>query len=271
MIIGAHISKKKTLLLTIQDILSHKGNALQFFSKNPRSLQPVEPSSYNLNIPEDFHLVIHSSYLINLATSLQIDKRTYEIQDMPWFKSIIADLELAHKLNIHGVVVHVGKHTKLSLDDGLINMKNSVNCVIQYIKKNKLKSKLILETASGQGTELLVNIEDLIKFYNDIGEYDCFKICFDTCHVWSAGFDINEAFLKIQNGTKNAISTIHLNGSSTPKNSRKDRHSTIYEGSIPFDTIKTFMKIFQKYKDIILIIETPSIQLTKEIDELKNM
>lgn len=280
MIIGAHITKKKTLFDTIQEIISKKGNALQFFSKNPRSSEAVNIERYiedcrkirEINNNNEFKLVIHSSYTINIATPLKIDKRTVDIYDTFWFKSVIADLELAHYLNIKGTIIHVGKYTKQTPEEGLSNMKNAMKIIINYIKEKKLLSKIILETAAGQGTELLVNIDDLIEFYNKINESRYFNLCYDTCHIWSAGYDLIESYKKIQKETKNGISVIHLNGSLTVKNSRKDRHSQITEGTIPIEEMENFIRYIKNTdKEVITILETPSEKLSEEIKYIKEL
>jgi deoxyribonuclease-4 len=278
MILGAHISKDKTLTKTIQNIKNFNGNALQFFSKNPRSNEPVNIEKYNdeiqNKISKNFHLVIHSSYTINIASPLSSGKRQMDINDMYWFSNIISDLELAHKLDIIGSIIHVGKYTKQTKEEGLNNMRNAMENIIKKIKREKWKSKIILETAAGQGTELLVDIDELIKFYNDINEPNYFKLCFDTCHVWSAGYDLVDSYEKIQKETDNAIEVIHLNGSKTPKNSRKDRHSCIQDkdSSIPMIEIINFVKYVKKVdKHVIIILETPSDYLKEEIDFLRNI
>lgn len=277
MIVGAHIAKKSSLIITIKEIIKNGGNALQFFSSNPRSSTPVDIKRYSNDFDEiktldNFHLVIHSSYVINIASSLLNNKRTIPVQDIYWFQSIIADLELAHYLNCYGTIIHVGKHTKLTPEEGLLNMKNVINSIILHIQQHKLSSKIILETAAGQGTELLVNIDDLISFYKNINNPKYFKLCFDTCHIWSAGYDLIESYVKIQKYTNNGIGVIHLNGSSTPKNSRKDRHSMIREGTIPINQMEEFISFVKKNdKNVIIILETPSSNLEEEIQYIHNI
>ena len=137
--------------------------------------------------------------------------------------------------------------------------------IIAFIKANDLiGTKIILETAAGQGTEMLVNIDELIAFANEF-DNNYFSLCFDTCHVWSAGFDIIEAYNKIQKETNSLINVIHFNGSKTPKGSLKDRHDSLFSetNTIPIDILNKFAN---NLKDIIIILETPSeSEYTKEI------
>ena len=275
--IGAHISKKKTLFKTIQEIIENNGNVLQFFTQSPRCCTKVDIDRYKEDIEKishitQFKLVIHSAYIINIASPLINNKRIIDINDIYWFQVIITDLELAHKLNAIGCIIHVGKYTKQTIEEGLSNMTNAIKNIIKYIKGNSLKSKIILETAAGQGTELLVNIDDLIDFYNKIDESEYFNLCFDTCHIWSAGYDLIESYQKIQKNTKKAISVIHLNGSSTPKNSRKDRHSEIRTGTIPIEEMEKFIKYVKKEdKNVLIVLETPSENIKEEMNYIKEL
>jgi deoxyribonuclease-4 len=279
--LGAHIPKKKSLLDTIKEIQNNGGNVLQFFSKSPRSGNIVDIVKYTYEKkkilealgPEldNFKLVIHGSYLINIATPLILNKRSIDIYDTYWFKSIISELEFAQYINGEGVIIHVGKYTKQTVEEGIKNMKYAIKEVIKYIKETKIKSKIILETGAGQGTELLVDINELIKFYNEIDEKENFKLCFDTCHIWSAGYNLLESYKKIQKETNDGISVIHLNGSITEKNSRKDRHSTINSGTIPKKEMEEFIIYIRENKKMIIILETPSDNLKKELDYIKKL
>lgn len=280
--IGAHINKRSNLKKTLDFIREKEGNALQIFTSNPRSFSCANIDKYKKEINDinllNNSLVIHASYTINIASSLNENKRIIDIEDTKWFNTIISDLKVANlccneKIR-SGVVLHVGKFTSQTKKEGLKNMENAIHNIISYIKKNKLLSQLVLETAAGQGTELLVDIDELISFYNKINEPDHFKLCFDTCHVWVAGFNIVDAYNKIQNETSNAISIIHLNGSKVPFGSKKDRHANIlHDSTIEKEIMIKFLKNISNTQakhacsatsNITIIIETPDEEKLKE-------
>jgi len=276
MLIGAHISKiNNSVIETIQYIIKENGNSLQIFTGNPRSYHKANFTKYvnELQIylqKNPFNIVIHCSYLINLATPLMNNKRIIDIEDTLWFQNIMADIEIANELKFVGCVVHVGKYTTQSLDDGLKNMKIAIKYIIKKMYElNYINTTLILETASGAGTELLYKIEDLIQFYNTftLKEKKIFKICFDTCHVFASGYDIINAYKQIQKETNKAITVIHLNNSKNEIGSRKDRHDIITNGYIPthqfIDLVNNIID-----KNTIVIIETPSAILK---DDIKNI
>ena len=85
---------------------------------------------------------------------------------------------------------------------------------VYFINNNNLESKIILETAAGQGTELLSNYNDFLDFYNSFNQTQkkYLKICIDTCHTWASGFDLKEIIeITKKNNNMNDIIIIHAN------------------------------------------------------------
>jgi deoxyribonuclease-4 len=173
-----------------------------------------------------------------------------------------------------GCVVHCGKYTKNTALEGLINMKQAIIYIIETIIELKLTSKLILETSTGQGTELLYRYDEFLNFYNSFeDEYkNYFKICIDTCHVWAAGYKLEEIYQMTKtNGNLKDVIVIHINNSKNTIKSHLDRHDTILSesGFIPIEDIITFSRKMKKANsDITLILETPSDNFSKEIEIL---
>jgi len=280
--IGAHISRENNLMDMMKVIMDAGGNSLQIFVSNPRSIQI---GNYNLKflgdanevndfiINTNFKLVIHSPYTINLASSTMINKRSINLYECYWILIILKELEIAHLLGAIGCVIHTGKSTKLPIKEGLVNMKKGIEYILEVIIKNEWSSKLILETASGQGTELLSNYQDFLNFYNefDMKYKDVFKICIDTCHIWAKGYELKDIFeITKNNNNINDIALIHLNNSKNPKGSHLDRHDIINQGFIHINDIYKFVKSFRSLnKDIIIILETPTPNFKYEIHQIK--
>jgi deoxyribonuclease-4 len=285
---GVHVSKED-LIKTIQKLTKTNATALQFFSTSPRTTYPANIENYTKHkdiitkicSDNEFSLIIHSAYTVNLSKELMNGKRKIDISDSYSINILKNDLIIADMLNCKGVVFHTGKYTTSTAEKGTELMKRCILHIIDFMKDNDLSSPLILETASGQGTELFHDIDDLIHFYNSfaVEHQKYFKICFDTCHVWSSGFGITDAYNKIQEKTNNAIVAIHLNNSKTPKGSRKDRHENIFNGTIPLEEIKTFIQSINiedtesdtKFKLPIIILETPTENFNEEIEQLEDI
>jgi deoxyribonuclease-4 len=274
--IGAHINREKTLLQTMKTITDHGGNALQIFASNPRSASLVNISNYT-SISEkiqeyckehNFKLVIHSPYTINLAKEFKNGKKTIAIEDCYWVKLLIHELEIASILNSVGVVVHVGKHTTQSYEEGLQNMTCVLKYTIQHLIQNNISSKILLETPAGQGTELLKDLREFLEYYNSFSkeEKKYLGICLDTAHIWSAGYDLQEALQILF--TKNAkdVLVIHYNNSEREKSSMVDKHAPILQGEIPNNQMVSFLELLRHLKQKpIIILETPD-NVRKEIE-----
>lgn len=282
--IGAHISRETTLLKTMNNIKDSGGNALQIFASNPRSNKPSsninekffgDPTEIkNFIKANNFSLVIHSPYTINLSMPPFNGKKELDLKDCYWNKILIQELIIAHNYNSIGCVVHCGKYTKNTKEEGLKYMRKSIIYVINTIKELGLSSKLILETSTGQGTELLYNYNDFLEFYNSFTENQkkYFKICIDTCHIWAAGHELEEVYnITERNKNLKDVILIHINNSKNPKNSHLDRHEimTNPKGYIPLDHNIEMAKAMQlSNSNITLILETPSDKYNNEIQLL---
>src|SRR6056300_1258296 len=275
--IGAHISQDKTIIDTMNNIKKAGGNALQIFVSNPRSTTLNNPEKY-FNISKDvkkyikdndFKLVIHSTYVINIANEFKNNKRTILIEDCYWVKLLIHELNIANSLGAEGVVLHVGKSVKLSYSQGLENMKKCLDYIVSIMIAKKINTKIIIETPAGQGTELLTNLNDFVIFFNSFSEEQkkYLGICLDTAHTWALGYDLEEAYNILFKNTANYINIIHLNNSLINKGERKDRHAVMLNGKIHNNYINNFILKLKKHNTII-ILETPSVSYDKEIKHI---
>jgi|TARA_B110000483_G_scaffold113902_1_gene138296 apurinic endonuclease APN1 len=276
--VGAHISREKTIIKTMENIKNAGGNSLQIFVSNPRSTSLVNIENY-LTISSDikkylnennFKLIIHSPYVINIASELKINKRALPIEECYWIKLILHELIIADLIGSEGVVLHVGKFVKQSYKDGLDNMKKSIEFILDNMIFKKLNTKLIIETPAGQGTELLTDLNDFVDFHNSFSKEQqrYMGMCFDTAHTWALGYELDEAFkiLFSKTNAKNVI-LIHLNNSLVSKGARKDRHAVMLNGTIPNSKMNNFISSLKKYKPII-ILETPSQSYNEEFSHI---
>jgi endonuclease IV len=156
-----------------------------------------------------------------------------------------------------GCVVHCGKYTKNTALEGLINMKQAIIYIIETIIELKLTSKLILETSTGQGTELLYRYDEFLNFYNSFeDEYkNYFKICIDTCHVFASGYKDPLLYIKyIHKKDPTLIKLIHFNDSKGDCSSCVDRHEMIGDGKIGLDVLEN-IAIFCKENNYPMVYE----------------
>lgn len=274
--VGAHISKDKTILKTMENIRIAGGNALQIFASNPRSTSLTDIKKYEDVSKEikdylkkhNFKLIIHSPYIINIASDFKLNKRTMPIDKCYWIQSIINKLDISDIIGSEGVVLHVGKHVKLTKEIGLENMKIAIEYILSYLIEKKLNTKLIIETPAGQGTELLTNLNDFVDFLNSFSKQQqkYLGICFDTAHTWALGYSLIDA-MNILYKSQVDVTLIHFNNSLVNKGDKKDRHAELLNGKIANQEIDDFIKKLNKY-DSIVILETPSTEYSKEIKHI---
>lgn len=272
---GAHISISEGVENTIDYIHSIGGNMIQIFISNPMSTKtiinmkkfsPIVCARIKQKLLDtNSKLVIHLPYVINLAKHLGPNPANNW-----WIQIICNQLMIGESMGSIGCVVHVGKHLDLTISDGLDNMYESIKYIIEYMKTHNLTTYLILETAAGQGSELIRtsnnSIEDLADFYNKFDDTDknYLKICVDTCHIFAAGYDIKtktqvknffdsfNALIGIQH-----MALIHLNDSKTNCGSCVDRHQNIGAGYIGLTGLRHFIR-YGLFYQIPIILETPS-------------
>lgn len=294
MYIGVHINREKTILKTMETVAKNGGNCLQLFVSNPRSLSLVSIKNY-LNIADDirkysathnFATIIHASYTINLARDFKNGKRTVPIHECPWIQLLLHELYISHLLGSVGVVIHVGKHTTQSREQGLANMRTALEYIIEVLHQKQINAKIILETPAGQGTELLTDLGDFLNFYNQLSQFSkeqrkYLGICLDTAHVWAAGYELSDAYkmIAVANATNDVVA-IHLNNSKVAKGGRVDRHATLFDstGTIPQDAIRQFVELWKEKKTQphtqyssrlpLIILETPSANYADDIAAL---
>lgn len=288
---GAHMSIKNGIITAIDEINELGGNMIQIFVSNPMSKAEVNMKKYNQiavtrirnKLTEtNSKIVIHLPYVINLAKPLPPNP----IESW-WIKMICNQLDVSELIGSIGCVVHVGKALELLETDAIDNMYNGLKFVIDYLKSKNMSTWIILETAAGQGTELITtknnSLEEFSSFYNRFSEEDknYIKICVDTCHIYAAGYDISteeevRTFFQEfdeQIGLDN-LGLIHLNDSKLGNSCGccVDRHANLGKGMIGLVGLKEFIRL-GLYHKIPIILETPDgyVEEIKMITKLRNL
>lgn len=272
MIIGFHVSTSKGFDKALYKSLEYDGNTFQFFPRNPRGSKSRNIKEEELEIfknlvqKEKFGPVVcHGSYTMNLASSNKsVINNTKSLMK--------ADFEKIEKLGIRNYILHPGSHTGQGEQKGLDLIINGLNEVLS----KEYKFNLCLETMSGKGTELGYKFEQIDYIIKNIN-YDNIGVCLDTCHIYSAGYDIRTNLNKVMSEFDRVlgydkIKILHLNDSKTEFNSRKDRHEIIGEGSLGIQTFKNIVNS-NLFENIPIILETPNDfdGYKKEINLLKRL
>lgn len=265
---GYHVTNSN-LLNSLKKLKTDGGNFAQFFTSSPIASQTngivakyekMAPSIIKYCKENNIKLVIHSAYLLNFAKQPETNNES--------FRTIKNDLIIADMLNCIGCVIHVGKYLDLEKKDAIKNMFNSLKDIINFIEIKQLKSKIILETAAGQGTELFVTKNNTLKPFSDF--YNKFtkeqkkylKVCIDTCHIFSAGICLNtknnliKFFDELKENIKlENVAVIHLNDSKVECGKCVDRHEVLGFGYIRLSSLRYIIKMANFY-NLPCVLET---------------
>lgn len=250
-------------------------NTMQIFSKNASTwrekiLKEDEVESFRANLKNSNinPVFIHTSYLINLASP----------SDELYFKSINAFLEEMKRADLllpdPYLIIHPGAHTGAGEEYGIQRIVKALNIILEKSADLNLKTMILLEDTAGSGTHLGYTFRQLKRMIEGARDRKGIGICFDTCHAFSAGYDLSH-----QEGIEQTLEeidkylglerlkVIHLNDSKYPLGSRKDRHMHIGKGYIGLEGFRVLVN--HKYlKDLPFVLETPK-QDGK--DDLKNI
>ena len=133
---------------------------------------------------------------------------------------------------------------------------------LNAILRPDLKTKVLLETMAGKGSEVGRTFEELRAILDRVELSDKMGVCLDTCHVFDGGYDIVnhlddvlEQFDKVI-GLKR-LCAIHLNDSKNPMGSHKDRHEVIGGGFIGLEALVNVVN-HPVLKSLPFYLETPN-------------
>ena len=201
------------------------------------------------------YIFIHSSYKINIGSDIILNKNGFFSNSFELFQN---EINYMKKFKLNNIIIHTGKNK-----GNIFTKEHVLNNMYNFIKYSldTFDINIILETSSGQGSETLSNLEDFIKFilkFKNHNKYKNLGICIDTCHIFQAGYDLNNSTTikkihKMFRPIENKIKVIHLNDSYYEMGMKIDRHENIGEGYIKVDKLKKFIS---KYNKIPLILET---------------
>ncbi len=273
MLIGSHVSMGKGLEGAVKEAISYNANTFMIYTGAPQNTRrsPIEKmkveEGHNLmkenNIKE---FVVHAPYIINLA-SWKDD--TYQLaRDF-----LKLELERTEQLGSKYLVLHPGSFTDKDVDYGIDRIINGLNEVLS----TNTSVTICLETMAGKGTEIGRNFNELKRIIDGVTLKDKIAVCFDTCHVHDAGYDIVNDLDGVMKEFDDIIGldklkVFHINGSLNVKGAKKDRHANIGAtennpkglDNIGFDAI--YKLVHSKYaKDRFLLLETPWLDKTTNL------
>ncbi len=264
MLLGCHLSIAGGLEKAIEQAESLDINALQIFSRNARTwkITHLKPEQIEIfrkawTASRVEYIVIHTSYLINLASP----------KEDVYQKSIEAlkdEILRAGQLGIPHVNTHVGEHLQSGIDAGLTRIACALDEVFQSSEaKNFPEVQVLLENDAGSGSALGVRFEELGRIIDNVRHSERLSVCFDTCHGFAAGYDFTSkegltAMLKEFDDKigLDRLKLIHVNDSKHPLGSRRDRHEHIGQGYLGREAFELIVN-HPQLRDLPFVLETP--------------
>ncbi|MFN8593090.1 MAG: deoxyribonuclease IV [Thermomicrobiales bacterium] len=259
--LGAHMSIAGGHAQAIDRATTCEMTACQIFTKNANqwNAKPIDPAAaetFRARLAESAvgQVVAHDSYLINLASPDDAlrERSIGAFQD---------ELERCHLLGVPWLVSHPGAHMTSGVSAGAKRVADAINLI--YDRRPDLKVTVLLETTAGQGTTLGRSFEELAEILASVEDQSRVGICFDTCHVYAAGYDIRDetgydATMRTFDETIGLarLRVFHFNDSKKGLGSRVDRHAHIGAGELgiePFRRILNDPRFAQRPG----ILETP--------------
>lgn len=267
---GAHISSRAPFSETIRRAQDEKCQCMQIFANPPQRWSPlpipgeeiekfIEANSKAKIGP----IIIHSIYLINLASS---NPFFYQASQ----KSLVDDMKKAKAIGALGVNTHLGSTKERNIKECMNQIVEAIENILTLVPDSPY---FIIENSAGAGNivgDRLEEIGDVIKAVNS----ERIKVLIDTAHAFESGYDIrtkagiDDFIIKFEKkiGLERLVG-FHLNDSVTRFNSRKDRHADIGKGEIGLETFGLIVN-HPKLKDLFGIIETPSMKGKGGVDSL---
>lgn len=259
--IGSHVKMagKEMFLGSVKEAESYGANVLMLYTGAPQNTKRKEIEELNIEAGWEHaekagieEIIVHAPYIINLGNTVKPE--TFELGVTFLDKEIKRTAAMRSWI----LVLHPGSHVGEGAEAGIAQTIKGLNLVLDG---NEDDVFIALETMAGKGSEIGVTFEELRMIYDGVHKKDRLRVCFDTCHVNDAGYDLvgdYEGVLRQFDQVigMDQIAVIHINDSLNPCGAHKDRHANIGKGCIGYDVLKKIVHD-GRFAGIPKILETP--------------
>jgi deoxyribonuclease-4 len=236
-------------------------NAVQLFVKNTNQWRTkklgaaeIETFKREKELFAPNFILAHSSYLVNLASA---DRRVLARS----LTGFLEEMRRAQSIGIPFMVLHPGSHRGAGAAMGIARCAAGLDEIISALPEPA--PRILLETTAGQGDSLGSTFDELARIIEKSRADDSLGVCFDTCHVFAAGYDLRtqRAYERTLREFDDALGldrlkAFHLNDSVKELGSRVDRHTHIGSGKLGLAAF-SFLVNDGRFLDRPMVIETP--------------
>lgn len=233
--IGAHFSTAGGLHRALEQAAALDCGIAQLFTASPRQWQapPLDAETAarfrETRNRTGVQPISHAAYLINLAGGEATGPRSRAAFE--------DELRRCQSLEIPLLVVHPGT----AVDPGETEAIRRIAAVLDETLESSGNTitTVLLETTAGQGRSIGHTFEQLAAILDAARRADRIGVCFDSCHVFAAGYDLRtaETYARTMAAFEAALPLarlrlFHLNDSRTGLGSRVDRHAHLGDGQL---------------------------------------
>lgn len=262
LLLGSHVSMSgaKMLLGSSEEAFGYGASTFMIYTGAPQNTRRKAIEDLNidaglLHMKENglSNMVVHAPYIINIANTIKPEVFALGVDFLQ------KEIERTAALGANQIVLHPGAHVGAGEEKGIQKIIEGLNEVLSQ----HYDVKIALETMAGKGSECGRNFEEIAKIIDGVTHNDRLSVCFDTCHVHDAGYDIVNDFDGVLEEFdsiigKDRISVIHINDSKNVRAAMKDRHENIGHGHIGFEPL-AYIVHHPDFQSVPKILETPFI------------
>ncbi|SHG69415.1 deoxyribonuclease IV [Virgibacillus chiguensis] len=258
--IGSHVSMsgKKMLQGSSEEAVSYGANTFMIYTGAPQNTRRKPIEELNIEAGKAHmkehgieEIVVHAPYIINIGNSTK--PQTFQL-GVDFLRS---EIDRTDAIGAKQIVLHPGAHVGAGPDAGIKQIIKGLNEVLEKDKN----VQIALETMAGKGSEIGGSFDELAQIIDGVTHNEKLSVCFDTCHVHDAGYDIVNDFDGVLYQFDkiigvNRIKVMHINDSKNEVGAHKDRHENIGFGYIGFDALSSIIH-HPQLMDLPKILETP--------------
>lgn len=262
-IIGSHVKVNKQnqyLKGAFYETINNGGNAMMIYTGPPQNTirTPIEEFKIEefqqllaeAKIPLE-RVIVHSPYLINLGNTIK--PSVFHLGQ----RLLKREIERAAAIGCEILVLHPGSAVGADPNKALHQIAEGLNAVL----KPDQKVKIALETMAGKGSDVGTSFEQLKMILDELKHPELVGICWDTCHLYDAGYDIKNKLDQVIEKFDQIIGldkllVMHINDSKMPMYGAKDRHANVGYGYLGFDALMRII-YHPRFQTITKILETP--------------
>lgn len=258
--IGAHVSASGGVENAPLNAMEIGANAFALFTKNQRQWVSAPLTAKSIELFKENcrkggfdprYILPHDSYLINLGNP---DEEAVQKSRA----AFIDEMQRCEQLGLTMLNFHPGSHlNKVSIEKCLDDIAANINLALS--KTTGVTA--VIENTAGQGSNVGNRFEEIRYIIDRIDDKSRVGVCLDTCHTYSAGYDILRNYDGVFDEFEKVIGFeylrgIHLNDTKKPLASRVDRHESVGMGLLDMEFFKRFMTD-KRFDDMPIILETP--------------